>query len=75
MAGMIALAFKFKIVILAWLLIWGFLLLMFPLECHRFLSWGRNPTPRQLKSGKIVGYMALAFACLFLLELAFGIGR
>jgi hypothetical protein len=36
---------------------------------------GRSPTPRQLKSGKIVGYIALAFGCLFLLELAFTIIR
>jgi hypothetical protein len=74
-SSMIALPFKFKIVILAWLLIWGFLLLTFPVQCHRLLSWGRSPTPRQLKSGRIVGYIALAFGCLFVLELAFAIIR
>jgi len=67
------LALKIKILILVWFLGWGFLILRFPVQCFRLLSWGRRPTLKQLKREKFVGYMALAFGVLFLLELAFRI--
>jgi hypothetical protein len=58
--------------LVSWL---GFLILQFPVQCFRLLSWGRYPTPKQLRREKFVGYMALGFGILFLLELAFGIIR
>jgi hypothetical protein len=68
-------ALPLKILILVWFLGWGFLILQFPVQCFRLLSWGRYPTPKQLRREKFVGYMALGFGILFLLELAFGIIR
>jgi hypothetical protein len=69
------LSIKFKILILVWFFGWGFLLAMFPVQGYRLLSWGRIPTPKELKAGKIVGFMAFAYGFLFLLELAFSATR
>jgi hypothetical protein len=63
----------FQVLVLVWMLGWGFLLLKFPTQCYRFLSWGRNPTAGQLKTAKIVGYMGLGFGLLYLVEIVFGI--
>jgi hypothetical protein len=57
---------------LIWFFGWGFLLLKFPRQSHRFLAWGRDPKPWNLKLARIVGYMCLAFGALLLVELAFG---
>lgn len=63
----------FHILILVWFFGWGLLLLKFPTQCYRFLSWGRKPTAKQLKVAKFVGYMGLGFGCLFFIEIVFGI--
>ncbi len=60
-------------IIVVWVFGWGFLLLKFPVQCYRFLSWGKTPNPKQVKRAVFVGYMGLFFGCLFLLELAFGL--
>jgi len=65
----------FKIVVLVWFFGWGFAILRFPVQCFRWLSWGRNPTPKQMKRERVVGFVALGFGVLLLLELAFGIVR
>jgi hypothetical protein len=59
--------------ILVWFFAWGFLLLKFPAQCHRVMSWGRTPDERQTKRARFVGYMALFFGGLFVIELAFGL--
>jgi hypothetical protein len=64
-----------KILTLVWFFGWGFLILRFPVQCFRFLSWGRIPTPKQLSREKIVGYMGIGFGTLFLVELAFRVIR
>jgi hypothetical protein len=66
-------ALPIKILILTWFFGWGFLLLKFPIGCCRLLSLGREPTPGQLRIAKIVGYLGVAFGCLFLAAVAFGI--
>jgi hypothetical protein len=63
----------FNIVGLVWLLGWGFSALRFPEQSYRLLSWGRTPTPRQLKRVRVVGYIGLGFGSLFLVELAVGL--
>jgi hypothetical protein len=63
----------FHTIVLGWFLGWGFLLLKFPAQCYRVLSWGKTPNANQLKRAVFVGYMGLFFACLFLVELAFGL--
>lgn len=65
----------FEILILIWFLGWGFVILRFPVQCYRILSLGRYPTPVQLKREKFVGYMALAFGAVFIVELVFGMIR
>jgi hypothetical protein len=37
------------------------------------MSWGRTPDERQTKRARFVGYMALFFGGLFVIELAFGL--
>jgi len=61
------------IISLIWFFGWGFFLVKFPVQSYRVLSWGRTPTPRNLKIAKIVGYMGLFFGCLLSLEMAFGL--
>lgn len=63
----------FHTILLTWFFGWGFLLLKFPTQTFRIMSWGRVPSAKQLKLALFVGYMALFFGCLFLLELAFGV--
>jgi hypothetical protein len=63
----------FHVIALAWIFGWGFLLLKFPRQCFRVLAWGRQPTQRNLKIAKIVGYMGLGFGTLLLIEIAFGL--
>ena len=58
---------------LIWFFGWGFALLKFPREFHRLLSLGKEPTPRNLKLARIVGYMGLSFGMLLLIEFAFGL--
>jgi len=64
-----------KVITLVWFFGWGFLLVKFPLQAYRILSFGRTPNPLQLKREKALGYMALAFGCFFGLVLIFGILR
>jgi hypothetical protein len=65
----------FYVVVLVWFFGWGFLLLKYPVLSCRVLGWGRAPTPKQLKIARFVGYMGVAFGCLFLVEMAFGLVR
>lgn len=62
-----------KAITLVWFFGWGFLLVKFPLQAYRILSFGRTPNPLQLKRERALGYMALAFGFLFDLVLIFGI--
>jgi hypothetical protein len=64
-----------KVIALVWFFGWGFLLLKFPVLAYRILSFGRTPNPLQLGREKMIGYMALAFGCLFAIEIVFGIVR
>jgi len=48
-------------------------MLKFPIKTFRFLSFGRTPDAKQLKIQKVVGYMAVAFGVLLLLEIALGL--
>ena len=64
-----------KVIALVWFFGWGFLLLKFPVLAYRILSFGRTPNPLQLKREKALGNMALAFGCLFVIELISGIVR
>jgi hypothetical protein len=73
--GHMAVPAVFKVLALAWLLGWGFVLLRFPIQCYRLFALGRPPTPQQLKRVRIVGYIGLIFGSIFLLELALGIIR
>jgi hypothetical protein len=68
-------ALLIKVVILVWFFGWGFLLLKFPLEAYRILSFGRTPNPHLLKREKALGYMALTFGCLFVIEIILGMIR
>ncbi len=68
-------ALPVKLLVLIWLFGWGFLILRFPVQCFRLLSWGRIPTSKQLKREKFVGYMGVGFGTLFLIELALRIIR
>jgi hypothetical protein len=52
----------------------GFVLLRYPAFAMRF-SRIRNPTARQFKAMRVVGYMGVFGGCLFLLEYAFGLVR
>jgi hypothetical protein len=53
---------------------WGFLLVRFPAGSYRILAWGlRRPPPGQLKGIRAVGYMALGFGGLLLVENAWGL--
>jgi hypothetical protein len=61
----------FHVIAVVWVLGWGFLLLKFPEQCFRVLSWGKQPTKQNLKTEKIVGYMGLAFGTLSLIEMVF----
>ena len=63
----------FHTIILVWFFGLGFLLLKFPAQCYRVLSWGKTPNAKQLKRAVVVGYMGLFFGCLFLIELALGL--
>ena len=49
----------FYVIALLWLFGWGFLLLKFPVQCYRFLVRGRDPTPKKLKTVKVVAYIGL----------------
>ena len=63
----------FHTVVLVWFFGWGFLLLKFPAQCYRVVSWGKTANAKQVKRAVFVGYMGLFFGCLFLVELAFGL--
>lgn len=58
------LGLRFKILILVWFLNWRVSILLFPVQCFCLLSWGRYPTPKQLRRERVVGYMALLFGIL-----------
>jgi hypothetical protein len=58
---------------LAWFFGWGFLLLKFPRPCYRLLSFGKEPSPKNLKLAKIVGWMGLFFGAVLVIELLFGV--
>jgi hypothetical protein len=60
-------------VVLLWFFGWGWLLLRFPARCYQVLSSGKTPNAKQLKRLVLVGYMALFFGSLFVLELVFGL--
>jgi hypothetical protein len=62
-----------NVVVLVWFLGWGFLSLRFPTLSCRLLSWGRKPTPKQLKRVRALGYMGVGFGSLYLVELAAGL--
>jgi len=62
----------FIVIMLVWFFGWGFLLLKFPRQCHRILSLGKEPSPRNLKLARIAGYMGLCFGALLFVELALG---
>ena len=68
-------SYLFYVVALVWFFGWGFLLLKYPVQSYRVLSWGRTPKPKQLKVARFVGYMGVGFGCLLLVELTFGIVR
>ena len=61
--------------ILAWFFAWGFLLLKFPAQCHRVMSWGKPLDERQARRIKVIAYVALVFAGMFAVEIAFGLVR
>jgi hypothetical protein len=63
----------FYVAILIWFFGWGTLLLKFPVQCCRVMSWGKMPNAKQLKRARFVGYMGLSFGLLFLIELVFGL--
>jgi hypothetical protein len=63
----------FSLIALVWFFGWGFLLLKFPRQIYRILSFGREPNARNFKNAKIVGYMGLGFGALLLLENIFGL--
>ena len=60
---------------LVWFFGWGILSLKYPVKCYRLLSRGREPSTRNLKMVKIVGYMGLGFGAMTVLELVFGLMR
>jgi hypothetical protein len=62
----------FALVALVWFLGWGVLLLRFPTASFRVLSWGRRPTPKNLKTARVVGYMGVAFAVCYCWRLRLG---
>jgi hypothetical protein len=64
---------SFFYICLVWFFGWAFLSLKYPHQSFRVLAWGKQPTMRNLKVVKVVGYMALGFGCLLLLEKAFGL--
>ena len=58
---------------LVWFYGWGFLLLRFPNQCYRVMSRRKEPSPSNLKTAKVVGYMGLFFGTLLIIELALGV--
>jgi hypothetical protein len=61
------------ILMLAWSFGVGFTLIKYPVAIQRIFLWGREPTTRELKIAKTVGYGGVVFGCLLVLELIFGI--
>lgn len=61
------------VVALMWFFGWGVFLLRFPAQCYRLLAWGRQPTAKQIKTARIVGYLGLVFGGVLFIELAFGV--
>jgi len=66
-------SWRFIELMLVWFFGWGFLLLRFPVQCYRVLSLGKVPTVKQIRRATLVGYMAMFFGCLILLEIAVGL--
>jgi hypothetical protein len=64
----------FKIIGLIWFYGWGFMLLKYPNQAFRMLSWGLIPDQRTrfLQRSKVAGYFGLVFGTLFLIEWIFG---
>ena len=62
----------FAVFIMVWFFGSGLLLLKFPAQCCRLRSWGKAPDEKQVRRTVIVGYIALFFGCIFLIEIVFG---
>ena len=60
-------------IVLVWFYVCGFVLLKFPSQFYRVASRGKEPTPSNRKTAKVVGYMGLFFGTLLLVELILGI--
>ena len=52
---------------------WSFLLLKFPIQTYRALTFGRMPSPGMQRLGRVIGYVTLGFVVLLLVELAVGL--
>jgi hypothetical protein len=56
---------------LVWFFGWAFLLLKFPNQSFRFMTFGKRiPTTRELRVARVVGYIAVVSGCLLLVQSA-----